>query len=297
MEDWPAWHYDSKGLFSVKFAYKLAVQIRDNKLNKDASSSSSGSLEQGNFKWHRIWQLKLPNKVKMFVWRLTHNSLPVRRNLARRGIQLDALCPLYCRLDEDCGHLFFKCKRIKECWRALESEHVRVMLEGCKSGKETISLILDMEPKAQEKTLIFMWKWWSARNKTNEGQRMPTTSEICSFVLYHLMEWEKLQNGSLPVKSKHQLKWKPPPTGFYKLNFDASFHLNSGTGGCAMVVTNAKREVLEVGVGRLQQLSSPLHAETLAAMRCLQCAIHWGMSYVLLETDSTILSEAMSSPN
>jgi hypothetical protein len=50
MEDWPAWHYDSKGLFSVKSAYKLAVQIRDSKLNKDALSSSSGSLQQENFK-------------------------------------------------------------------------------------------------------------------------------------------------------------------------------------------------------------------------------------------------------
>jgi hypothetical protein len=156
MEDWSAWHYDSKGLFSVKSAYKLAVQIRDSKLNKDASSSSSGSLQQENFKWHRIWQLKLPNKVKMFVWRLTHNSLPVRHNLARRGIKLDTLRPLCCRLDEDCGNLFFRCKCVKECWRALESEHIRVMLEGCKSGKETISLILDMEPKVQEKTNLYV---------------------------------------------------------------------------------------------------------------------------------------------
>jgi hypothetical protein len=30
------------------------------------------------------------------------------------------------------------------------------MLEGCKSGKETISLILDMEPKVQEKTNLYV---------------------------------------------------------------------------------------------------------------------------------------------
>jgi ribonuclease HI len=76
-----------------------------------------------------------------------------------------------------------------------------------------------------------------------------------------------------------------------------SFHLNSGMGGWGMVVRNAKGEVLEVGVGHLQHLSSPLHAETLAAMRCLERVTHWGMSHVLLETDSTSLSEAMSSPN
>jgi hypothetical protein len=30
MEDWPAWHFDAKGLFSVKSAYKLVVAVRDN---------------------------------------------------------------------------------------------------------------------------------------------------------------------------------------------------------------------------------------------------------------------------
>jgi hypothetical protein len=27
-EDWPTWHFDAKGLFSVKSAYKLAVARR-----------------------------------------------------------------------------------------------------------------------------------------------------------------------------------------------------------------------------------------------------------------------------
>jgi hypothetical protein len=26
MDDWPAWHFDPKGVFSVKSAYKLAVR-------------------------------------------------------------------------------------------------------------------------------------------------------------------------------------------------------------------------------------------------------------------------------
>jgi hypothetical protein len=33
-EDFPAWHHDSKGIFSVKSAYRIYVQIRD--ANKQA---------------------------------------------------------------------------------------------------------------------------------------------------------------------------------------------------------------------------------------------------------------------
>ncbi|KAJ1295804.1 hypothetical protein BS78_01G250800 [Paspalum vaginatum] len=82
VKDWPAWHFDPKGIFSVKSAYKLAVQIRDQEMGRDVSSSSSlsegpANSQEDEFKWHRIWQLKFPNKINMFIWRLAHNSLPV----------------------------------------------------------------------------------------------------------------------------------------------------------------------------------------------------------------------------
>lgn len=53
MNDWPAWHYDSMGKFSVKSAYKLAVQIRDQESGSDASSSSSVQGSDGAFPWQK----------------------------------------------------------------------------------------------------------------------------------------------------------------------------------------------------------------------------------------------------
>ena len=60
--------------------------------------------DNGDFEWYRIWKLQIPNIVKMFMWRLAHNSLPVRKNVSRRGVELDTKCPVCQRLDEDCGH-------------------------------------------------------------------------------------------------------------------------------------------------------------------------------------------------
>jgi hypothetical protein len=48
-KDFPAWHYDSKGLFSVKSAYRVYVQIRDANV-----LSSSKNAEEGLF-WRKIW--------------------------------------------------------------------------------------------------------------------------------------------------------------------------------------------------------------------------------------------------
>lgn len=52
MDDWPTWHFDPKGVFSVKSAYKLAVRNRDQHSGRDASSSGSSDGEE--FKWHKI---------------------------------------------------------------------------------------------------------------------------------------------------------------------------------------------------------------------------------------------------
>lgn len=87
MQNWVAWHYDPTGRFSVKSAYKLAVQCRDNMEGRDAATSASAGPQGSGFQWHKIWQLRLPNKIKMFAWRFAHNSLAVRRNLTRRGVK------------------------------------------------------------------------------------------------------------------------------------------------------------------------------------------------------------------
>ncbi|GJN00768.1 hypothetical protein PR202_ga17975 [Eleusine coracana subsp. coracana] len=232
VQDWPAWHFDTNDRFSVKSAYKLAMQNRDRQLGNDASSTSSCSEQTDNlsFEWHKIWQMKLPNKVKMFMWRLAHNSLVVGRNLKRRMPEKDSLCPICKRLDEDCGHLFFKCKHVHDVWRVLNLDHIRTKLNLCQSGKEVLYKIWKMEPDLQNKVTLLLWRWWTARNKVNAGERLWSTSEVCSSINYHLMECDKLKK---PTKEKYDgavMKWKPPPTKSYKLNVDASF-LSSGKGG------------------------------------------------------------------
>lgn len=127
-EDWPAWHFNPKGVFTVKSAYKLAVSRREHEKARDASGSNDSDLSQRRFDWKKIWRLPLPNKVKMFIWRVAHNSLPVRRNIARRGMKGETICPMCCRLDEDCGNLFFKCQGVKEVWRMLNLESARTIL-------------------------------------------------------------------------------------------------------------------------------------------------------------------------
>jgi len=167
------------------------VTIRDANRGDDASSSKNEVGEEGHFNWLKIWQLNVPNKIKIFIWRLAHNSLPVKSNVARRGVLLDTICPMCNRLDEDCGHLFFKCKYVKKCWRLMNLEGARIELMKCQSGKETIQKLWELDKTIQLSVVVLLWRWWSARNKVNDGGRMQSEAEIQSSVTFFLMEFEK----------------------------------------------------------------------------------------------------------
>ena len=75
------WILDSKGLFSVKSAYKEL-------LPSNPSQAPSG------VNWSKLWKLRGPERIKMFLWRIAANVLPTKENLmSRLGIH-DPGCAL-----------------------------------------------------------------------------------------------------------------------------------------------------------------------------------------------------------
>ena len=144
MMDNLAWQFDSKGHFSVKSAYHVLADNRDMKKNKQKGESSNIEVTGISFKWSNIWRLMCQPKVKQFLWRLAHNSLPLRTKISRRGMDIDTQCPVCWRLDEDGGHCFLKCKMVKKCWIALSIEHIRVDLLESTSAKDMVLKILSL---------------------------------------------------------------------------------------------------------------------------------------------------------
>ncbi|CAN6246168.1 unnamed protein product [Urochloa humidicola] len=141
LEDIVAWHYDVRGAFSVRSAYKvLRDQWRRDSRTGGASTAQGTTLEKSE--WKKLWKMKCPGKVKQFLWRFTHNSLAVRRNLERRGMKVDSRCVMCGRLVEDGGHLFFKCKFVKKVWRELCLEEQRKLLADKLSAREVVTQIL-----------------------------------------------------------------------------------------------------------------------------------------------------------
>ena len=143
-DDMVVWHFDPRGIFSTKSAYHVLEDKREQSEVKQVGSSSAPGNEEANNLWGKIWKLDCIPKIKQFFWHFAHNSLPLRMNIVRRGLDIDTRCLVCSRLDEDGGHCFLKCKFVKKCWQGLNLEDVRTQLLNLHSARDVVESILGL---------------------------------------------------------------------------------------------------------------------------------------------------------
>jgi len=290
MDDCVAWHYDKKGIFSVKSAYK--VQMEDNRRRsvRGVQGTSAGSSLQKDH-WAGIWAMNCPGKIKHFIWRLAHNSLAVRMNLERRGLELDTRCVMCNRLNEDSAHLLFKCKFAKHLWRELGLEEKRQHLSELQNAEETIKVLLKMEKRDQIYVCVTLYQWWRERNNVREGERKKSPAEVA----FIIQAEEFLKNPELPVRASREgvERWKRPVEDVLKINSDGSFNPKTGAGGWGAVIRNSMGQVVKAGAGHIHHALDAFHTEVIAALEGVKMAKMAGMTNVVLETDAILLKYAL----
>lgn len=102
------WHFDPRGVFTVKSAYKLAKEW------KIVDSSSESELVQKW--WKALWNCHVPGKSKVFMWRCFNGILPCLTNLAKRGVECLLSSPVCGDDRETVGHAIWGCPKAKMVW-------------------------------------------------------------------------------------------------------------------------------------------------------------------------------------
>jgi hypothetical protein len=58
-KDYVAWHYEKSGMFSVRSAYRLALDLQDATNGEGMSNRPAGERDL----WKLIWRAKVPPKI------------------------------------------------------------------------------------------------------------------------------------------------------------------------------------------------------------------------------------------
>ena len=110
LEDKLMWHYTKDGEYSVRSGYHAAMSLKT--WPETSKSMKISAL------WSTIWELRVMNKTKIFLWKLSHNWLPTNKVLFCRKILTSNECSR-CRghITEDAFHAIWDCHSNRNIWR------------------------------------------------------------------------------------------------------------------------------------------------------------------------------------
>lgn len=118
-EDYARWPHTKFGEFSVRSAYNMARCARfqlNQSVNGCGMASDNATVQRS---WKAIWSIKAPNKMKVVLWRFTHDCLPSGVQLQRRHIPTSELC-CFCGRSESIEHCLLFCQFAREVWEQVK---------------------------------------------------------------------------------------------------------------------------------------------------------------------------------
>ena len=165
-DDFWAWHYEKTGVFSVKSAYRMLVQKKENLIAWLEHTPSTSDIRANEKEWTAIWQLKVPSKIKVFLWRLARHSIPTADVLHRRHIAPHAAC-LVCGVPDSWKHSLLECNLAKCVWALMNEETVEHICNVEEhNAKAWLAEIISSLPKEESRRVVVtMWAVWHAKWK------------------------------------------------------------------------------------------------------------------------------------
>jgi hypothetical protein len=121
LSDFISWRLTKHGFFSVRTAYHSQWR---HQFGPNVALLAMPGNSISNPVWKILWKLRIPGKVKIFVWRALHGILPLKCILANRHIVTIGECPICRQGAEDILQLLFQCDTARELWNGLGLENI-----------------------------------------------------------------------------------------------------------------------------------------------------------------------------
>ncbi|KAL0005891.1 hypothetical protein SO802_013452 [Lithocarpus litseifolius] len=100
------------GKYMVKSGYHVARMLARDTNGREESSEQRADHQV----WNRLWQLRVPSKIKVFGWRACLNIFPSKVNLVRRQILKEDRCGLCERCPKSVIHALGECSVAQDVW-------------------------------------------------------------------------------------------------------------------------------------------------------------------------------------
>lgn len=194
------WPCAKIGEYSVRSGY---YQIKRNDQKHIRAPSTSYGMG-GNI-WKQLWKVKVPQKIKHFLWKICHNFVHVLANLWKKKLVNSALCPICLKEPETIEHTLLLCEWTRGVWFGLQIQ--------CIPDRSKLSTLHEwIELKFEEFSRIkdfvvsslccALWSIWKERNSVvfEQIDPNPMATVLRAKIIHsdYFSYWSDIPRGSSP---------------------------------------------------------------------------------------------------
>lgn len=243
---------------------------------------SSGTSDTN---WQEIWDLDVPPKIRMFLWRVCSNILPHAMELFRRHIASHPFCSRCTSDFESTAHVLMTCRGLRDIWTSPPFE-----LDLVDEQASPWTLFQTMKQRLPREdflvAMVIWWKAWDLLNKEVHGVEVAWQSDLVGWSrnFLHLYHESKIL---LPHEAMEVLPsiWKPPDPGFIKVNVDVAFPTNADFIRVAMVARDSRGVTIWWARSEVVGRPQPSEGEAMAVIFGVNQAIRQGWDKAIIEID------------
>ena len=217
----------------MKSGYKLLCELDTTRPQVTNSQKSF---------WKNVWKLKIPGKIKHFLWKACTNSLPTKENLLKRKILQESSCPLCSSVSESVVHAIWSCSCIKVVWDS-DFEWVDRSSAAFESFSDVFQKIRN-NPALVPLFAATAWSIWYQRNKFCLKDNPLPLQNIAGFAKNYLSEFRSLDKPRPHGSNSILHRWRPPTAGSVKTNYDSAMFRELDKAGIGVVIRGSKGQVL-----------------------------------------------------
>ncbi|KAJ9558242.1 hypothetical protein OSB04_012856 [Centaurea solstitialis] len=283
------WHLSKHGNYTVRSAYRL---VMDNMMNK------SHLRDHGD--WKSIWRLRVPPKLKTFVWQAVKGVLPTKDALHFRGVPALGNCGCCSNAPEDTWHMFLSCSFAMDCWMqvGLQLETQRTIMDAMSFKDWFFKMIGVANDRDKEKIVAVLWSIWRERNQRVWRQISKPPSMVVACGLEAVDEWKRARMGRCHMQHQQRRatcnRWHPPPAPYLKCNCDAAVFADRCVMGSGMVLRDDEGRCIAYRMAQRHGIPEVKECESTTLYEALLWVRDMGHENVIFETDSQTVVTALT---
>ena len=115
--------------------------------------------------WHDLlWKVRVPLKIKCFVWLVMNHKILTWDFFQKRGYHGPSYCHFCLLEDEFAEHIFFHCSHFRSLWTFLCTKWNILWSWSDVCLSDFLLRVANLPALSLELAFLCLWEWWKLRN-------------------------------------------------------------------------------------------------------------------------------------